>query len=1178
DLEGKRVAIVRDDIHQRAFRDAFAKFGKTATFVEVDKYRDVFRALVAGEADAGIVSHIFALKNAGEYNVHPTSVVFNPIELRFAVLKGKHRPVLEALDRNLAHLKEDRNSVYHTSFARWFGGAGKEILPAWVRGVLVTVGAIVAIFVVLTVVLRRQVRVRTRHLEREIAERKFAQKALGESEERFRTLIEKAPVAIGISRLGRTIYTNGKYLELFGFDSAQELVGRSLGEQWATEHREETVERPPGHPVLTEYEGMAQRKDGAPVSVHVAATLVELSDGPATIGFITDITERKMAEDAMRASESRFRTLSEQMPDFVWQKDRDGVYVFCNRRYADVLGLTPETIAGHRDDDFYPPELAAKYRGDDERVVATGEPLETEESWRLAGKERWLHTSKVALLDKSGRCVGTIAIARDITEQRCFQDVLRKSEEKFAKAFNTIPTILTISTLDDGMFIDVNATFLQKFGYRREEVLGHTSVELEIRQNPQDRAEVLNLLGKYGSIHDVEFTFRKRNGEALIGLFSGETIEINGEMCLISMVNDITERRRTEEELRQSERKFGTIFRASPVPLAVSEYATGRFLEVNEALLRLMRASSLVQMIGRTSMEIGMVTPGERQKILLATEGKSWVERLRINMHRLDGEPFLSELSLSTYEFKGIRYLLTSIVDVTERERAEHELRLAEERYRGIFENAVEGIFQSTPEGRLISVNPAIAQMLGYASPEDTIASVTDIQKQLYVVPDDRIAFKRRMEVDGEVRGFETRLRRRDGSPICVSLNARAIHDAEGRVERYEGTIENISELSNIKSQLHQVQKLEAVGTLAGGVAHDFNNILTAIIGFGSILEMKMNRDDPLFINVTQILAAADRAANLTRSLLAFSRKQPIEPRAANLNVIVTGLEKMLQRLIREDIELEMDLAKTELTVLADTGQIEQVFLNLTTNARDAMPDGGRITITTDMVTLDEEFRKVHGFGDSGRFALVIFSDTGQGMTEDVRQRIFEPFFTSKEPGKGTGLGLAVCYGIIKQHKGYITCYSEPGLGTTFRMYLPVAAGASEDVTEAAVAPLPTGTETILVAEDDPVVRELTTTILAEYGYTVIQAADGEEAVARVAQHGDRIDLCLFDIIMPKKKGWEAYEEVRATRPDVRALFMSGHQPDISFPERLAKEGVLFITKPVVPKELLKKVREALEK
>ena len=380
------------------------------------------------------------------------------------------------------------------------------------------------------------------------------------------------------------------------------------------------------------------------------------------------------------------------------------------------------------------------------------------------------------------------------------------------------------------------------------------------------------------------------------------------------------------------------------------------------------------------------------------------------------------------------------------------------------------------------------------------------------------------------------------------------------------------------QDQLRQSQKLEAIGRLAGGISHDFNNMLTAIIGYGNILKNNIGKDSTLMQVVDLIISSAEKSANLTRQLLAFSRNQAISPRQTELNDLIRGMDKLLQRLIGEDIELKTVFFDSELNIMADPVQIEQVLMNLFTNARDAMPDGGLLALGTSKIYLDDEFCKSHNIDKSGEYALVSISDNGSGMDEKTRQRIFEPFFTTKEFGKGTGLGLSLVYGIIRQHNGNIIVYSEPGKGTTFRVYLPLIKGpvSKEKVPEAALPE--TGTETILIAEDNFEVRSLLKKMLEGYGYKIIEAPDGEEAVRLFSENEDAVRLLLLDVVLPGKNGKEAGDEIMKIRPDVKILFMSGYTSDVIRQKGIMEPKMEFISKPIMPRELLLKIREMLDR
>nr|HID59967.1 hybrid sensor histidine kinase/response regulator [Desulfobacterales bacterium] len=382
-----------------------------------------------------------------------------------------------------------------------------------------------------------------------------------------------------------------------------------------------------------------------------------------------------------------------------------------------------------------------------------------------------------------------------------------------------------------------------------------------------------------------------------------------------------------------------------------------------------------------------------------------------------------------------------------------------------------------------------------------------------------------------------------------------------------------------LEEELRHAQKMEAIGTLAGGIAHDFNNILTAIMGYATLLEMKMGKDNPLRSYVEHILTSGEKAANLTQRILAFSRKQLIQPRPINLNAHVENVKKLLERLVREDITINLQLAQQDLTVMADPGQIDQVIINLATNARDAMPDGGVLTIATESVKLERNFFKAQGPEKPGRYALLALSDTGTGMDEEIREKIFEPFFTTKRFGEGTGLGLSMVYGIVKQHGGFIDVSSKCGEGTTFRIYLPMIERTLErNKKEKTQDFLPErGTQTVLIAEDDESVRILSKEVLTQHGYKVIEAIDGEDALRKFIKNKEKIELLLLDVIMPKKNGKEVHEEIMRIRPDIKALFISGYASDIIHKKGVVEEGLNFISKPILPEVLLRKVKEVLE-
>jgi len=506
--------------------------------------------------------------------------------------------------------------------------------------------------------------------------------------------------------------------------------------------------------------------------------------------------------------------------------------------------------------------------------------------------------------------------------------------------------------------------------------------------------------------------------------------------------------------------------------------------------------------------------------------------------------------------------------------RAEHSERQAKERYRSIVDNAVFGIYISTPDGRFLEVNPALVSMLGYDSANELMATGP---VALYRDPDTRAALVEEYREADHIRDVEVVWMRRDGTPITVRLNGKIIRTESGTAA-FEVIAQDITAEKLHQEELRHTQKMEAVGQLAGGIAHDFNNLLTVIGGSTQLLLASLPEDDPLRLDAEEITSATARATALTRQLLAFSRKDALQSRAVDLNELIEELDKMLRRLIGEDISMETRLGPQPLIVHGDPGQIEQILMNLVINARDALPDGGRILVEARRA---ERTRPPCGTPEAEvrNWALISVTDNGVGMDEHTRSRIFEPFFTTKGKGEGTGLGLATAYGIIRQQGGRILVESEPGIGTRFDVWLPLEEGVADltgemDHDDARDR----GHETILAVEDEEPVRRIVHRVLTGAGYTVLLAADGHEALELFTERYEGIDLVLTDVVMPRMKGTELAERIDAIRPDTPILFMSGYTDNLPIQDRIAERPDSFVAKPFSPGELRRHVRSMLDR
>lgn len=509
--------------------------------------------------------------------------------------------------------------------------------------------------------------------------------------------------------------------------------------------------------------------------------------------------------------------------------------------------------------------------------------------------------------------------------------------------------------------------------------------------------------------------------------------------------------------------------------------------------------------------------------------------------------------------------------ELAERKRAEENLR----KLSVAVEQNPASIMITDTSGIVEYVNPHFTELTGY-EPEEVVGKNPSVLKSGETGNEEYRQLWETINSGGEWRG-EFHNRKKDGELYWEQAMIAPIRDESGNITHFIAIKEDITERKQLEGQLRHSQKMDAVGQLAGGIAHDFNNILTAIVGYASIMQLKLPEGSPLKKNADQIAATAERGATLTQGLLAFSRKQASNPVTIDLNEIINRVHQLLLRLISEDIRLEINLDPQTLAIMADSGQIEQVLMNLSTNARDAMPQGGTLTITTEAVTLNSDFVHARGFGNPGRYAILTCTDSGEGIDAETVKHIFEPFYTTKEIGKGTGLGLSIVYGIIKKHNGYIICHSTVGLGTIFQIYLPLletAPAITEEKIEEKIDDVQ-GKNFILLAEDSEPIRVLAREILEEFGYSVIEAVDGEDAVEKFLEQSDRISLVILDVIMPKKNGREVYDLILDNSPDMKILFCSGYAREVIVSQGV-EEGLNFLSKPFTPKELLMKIREVL--
>jgi len=638
---------------------------------------------------------------------------------------------------------------------------------------------------------------------------------------------------------------------------------------------------------------------------------------------------------------------------------------------------------------------------------------------------------------------------------------------------------------------------------------------------------------------------------------------------------EMNERKRAEEIVYKSEERFR----------ALTENTSDWIWEVDQSLVFTYASPKVKELLGYEPNEVIGKTPydlmpkDEAKRLSEVSHSileshEPFISLESINIHK-DGRQVILETSGvpifdNEGKFSGYRGINR---DITERKRAEEALQMSQEKYRLVVENANEAIF-IVQEGIIKFPNRKTMELSGYEKEELTGVPFLEF---IHPADKDMVIDMHRKRLQGLAISATYSFRVITKSREVIWVEAAAV------LVSWEGTpatlsfLRDITHQKKLEEQLLQAQKMEAVGQLAGGVAHDFNNLLTAIVGYGHLVKNEAAQDGRLSEYAGQILSAAERAAILTNDLLTFSRKQIVNLQPVNLNKIIKNMEGLLLRVIGEDIALSTVLTDQDLTIMADSTQIDQILMNLATNAQDAMSKGGSLFIRTDCVEINGEYPKAYNNTKPGSYALLSVEDTGVGIDEKIRERIFEPFFTTKGIGKGTGLGLSMVYGIVKQHDGYINVYSEPGRGTAFKILLPLIPSTGVPLQSENVTKVTGGAETILIGEDDSQVRNLLKQVLSDAGYHIMEALDGKDAVEVFHRNKDKIRLLILDVIMPRKNGKEAYEEIKKERSDIKAIFVSGYSEDIIHNKGMLEVGLHFIPKPVSPDTLLIKVRDVLD-
>ncbi|MER3430389.1 MAG: hypothetical protein C4324_04970 [Blastocatellia bacterium] len=1031
---------------------------------------------------------------------------------------------------------------------------------------------------------------------RDITEQKRSADALRRSEQNFRALVEATTEYVWeLDERGNLTQFPQWWVDLTGQGFAE-----SLDYRWLTCLHPNDRERvrasfeyalATATPISIEF----QIRDRNGYYRHFAARGIPIKSRnhrPRWICALTDITHQRAAEEMLRESEERYRLISSITSDYMFASRVD------DGREVEITWIAGafERITGYSQQEFkehggrraivHPDDIAI-YERDLERL-AMNKPVDSEiRIIRKDGETIWVRVLAQPIWDETANhLVGIRGAVQDITVRKTAELAVRESEQRLRTIFDAVPECVKLLG-KRGEIIDINPSGLAILEAEKKElVLGKTAkgILLDEHVEPFRNAIKQVLAGR-----DVQLTYEitgLKGTRRWLEMYAVPMRNASGEItAVLGVSRDITEKRRLESFLIASQKQYSSLINTIEGIVWEADAETFCFTFVSD------QAKKLLGYPRENWFEPGFwenhIHPDDRKWAVDYCAGataRGEPHSFEYRMIASDGRiVWLRDIVSVITEPDGRKMLRGLMVDITERRNAEAARRDSEESYRELIENANDLIYTHDLQGNFLSLNRAGQRITGYSEEEARKLNIADVVSPEFLPTAAEM-------IDRKLKGspptiYSTEIISKDGRRIPLEVNTRLVYK-DGVPVAVQGIGRDISErlaaeeaLRQSEEQLRQAQKLESIGLLAGGVAHDFNNMLTAINGYSDLLLRKLPADDPLRAHVEEIRKAGERSAELTRQLLAFSRRQIMRPQIIDLNAAVADSARMLRRLIGENIALLTDLAPSLPKIEIDPGQLVQVLVNLVVNARDAMPDGGTIIIETRVETIDEKYTSRHVGIQPGRYIVLSVTDNGIGMDARTRERIFEPFFTTKGVGRGTGLGLSTVYGIVKQSGGSIWVYSEPNSGSTFKIFLPTLNVESIHRSgEPNQAQLPLGSERILLVEDEDSVRMLGKEILTACGYDVIDAADGAQALQLALNAENPIDLVITDVVMPQMGGRELVERLLAANPQIRVLFTSGYTDDAILRNGIVDKCADFLQKPFTFEKLARKVRELLEK
>jgi PAS domain S-box-containing protein len=957
-------------------------------------------------------------------------------------------------------------------------------------------------------------------------------------------------------------------------------------------------------------------RDGHRVPMEITTQLMYAGGKPAGLyGIARDVRSRKLAEaallhtsDELSIQKAYFEQLFESSPEAIVVQNNAGTILMANREFGRLFAYDPAVIVGKKLDTLIATGEKLEEAAALTRHVAVGGRFNIESERVRSDGSRVCVSILGAPIQVQGGQVAVYVIYRDITERRRAERALVESESKFRAVADTAASAICIH--DGKRFLYVNPAAEQITGYTRDELLALDPLSLP---HPSDRRVLAQRAEARERGEDVpsryEFRIVTRSGEERWIDVSAAKIHFGGQLAVLATVVDITDRKHSEqlqsalyqiahqtshaEDLpafyREIHHIVSQLVYARNFYIALYDEDSGTlswpyFVDEAEPEAPQPRGlrRGLTEYVLRTGKPL-LATPELFDKLVAAGEveplGADCIDWLGVPLKTCDTtfgvlvlQSYTTQFRFGAAEQDILTFVSQNVATAIQHKRDEERLRRSEAQYRALFSRAAYGIYSVAMDGTILDANPAFIAMIGCGSLEEV--RKLNIESDIYVSAEERLRVLDSYNNGGLADNLDARWKCRDGKIIHVKLSGRGVYNANDELEGYEVIAEDVTERRGLEEQLRHAQKMEAVGRLAGGVAHDFNNLLTVIKGYSELMLPHLVDGDPMRAQVDEIRKAADRAASLTRQLLAFSRRQVLAPKVLDPNAVILNMERLLRRLLGEDVALHLQFDPKAGRIKADPGQMEQVIMNLAVNARDAMPTGGHLTIETSNVVLSEPWQQGMKF-EPGPHVLIAVSDSGHGMPKDVQNRIFEPFFTTKE--RGTGLGLSTVYGIVKQSGGYIWVYSEIGRGTTFKIYLPRVDEVPETSHTRSTTTVKRGDETVLLVEDEDGVRALIRQMLQRYGYKVMEAANAGEAFMFSERNTEPIHLLVTDVVLKHISGRELADRITASRPQTRVLYMSGYTEDAVVRHGVLEPGIAFLQKPFTADNLALKVREVLD-